>query len=255
MSDFKSVSTMDLSALFAVRAIKPLTLQWYADLREAQREMLTPPPSRFADRRLFLSPFVFPFAPAAEQPLPEVKVEAMDYVAKARMIELTRFAMPQPIVIDPVAAKAFLTVAAPANVNIPTVPALSVAEKPRKTLSLKAPVELPAMTSISKGSTSADLAGAFKSEMKTATEVRFDAYPPAARDVVVEKRRAPSQHKSWKELMADAEKPTAKPRDFDLAGAFKREMQILMAEQAQTAPATSAKPQAPVVKKRRTLAA
>lgn len=131
----------------------------------------------------------------------------------------------------------------------PQAPAIVVAPAPapaaeepakRKTLTLKAKVELPQIASLSRVSSTTDLAAAFKSEMKIVTERKAETADLAA--AFLEKRRHPLSNKSWKELIDDAAAAAPKEtRGMDLASAFKREMQAMLAAEAKTAaPAPSA---------------
>ncbi len=107
------------------------------------------------------------------------------------------------------------------------------APKARGTLKLKTQIELPPMEDVSKRSTKNDLAAAFKAEMKIITEKKESS--TKGFDIIEvfssRNRRHPLSQKSWKELAAEAEKmkPKSTGPDFDLAAAFKREMQAILA--------------------------
>lgn len=127
---------------------------------------------------------------------------------------------------------------------LPSAPA-NQDQKPRQTLTLKSKVELPAFVNITRASSSVDLAGAFKAEMKIITERNIHT---GTSDLVgelhaalTEKRRHPQSQKSWKELMAEAQaSPIRAEKGFDLAGAFRREMQALLATDAKREAKTAA---------------
>lgn len=108
-------------------------------------------------------------------------------------------------------------------------------EEPKKattgTLKLKTKVDLPPPVAISRGSTTSDLASAFRAEMKTLTE---KAATPA--EAAPEPKRRGTLRKGWAELLAQAEEPPARLRDFDLRAAFKAEMKALLARQEIEAP-------------------
>lgn len=99
--------------------------------------------------------------------------------------------------------------------------------KTRGTLKLKTKVELPAMAPISRKSTLTDLAVVFKTELKQLEKNPAKELSPAT----AEKRRHPLSHKTWAELIAEAEAPKKTRHNIDLAAAFKAEMQTLLAEQ------------------------
>lgn len=121
------------------------------------------------------------------------------------------------------------------------------APKTRQKLSLKTKVDLPVIQPVTKDSAGKDLAAVFRKEMEILARARdagIDIAPITKNGVVVEKRRAPQQPKSWAELVNDPAESTApavaekKPAHrfdtskFDLAAAFKTEMQALLEEQA-----------------------
>ncbi|MDD9899758.1 MAG: hypothetical protein OXT65_02120 [Alphaproteobacteria bacterium] len=129
------------------------------------------------------------------------------------------------------------------------------AEKPRRTLSLKREVAVTSASRIKTNSSTQDLAKVFKSEMHRITEKPLEevAATPAvsaSRAFTVQNRKPSAamearKQKTWAELEAEAEalikQEKKKKPQFDLASAFKTEMQALMAEQAgETAPRKSA---------------
>lgn len=123
-------------------------------------------------------------------------------------------------------------------------------EPKRTTLKLKTSVELPVVTAEpSRASAKTDLAALFKAELRQITAEVGVAPVPREEVKVIRKKNSKAQ-KSLKELaeeaMARAEKET-KPRQlaFDLADAFKREMQALAAEQSIETKAPAKKPATP----------
>lgn len=118
---------------------------------------------------------------------------------------------------------------------------IAVAAKPRKTLSLKTKVELPPIDTLSRRSTGVDLNVAFKTEMRMVTDIIADVSGVVhPEDIMAEKRKSPVSSKTWADVLMEAEayKPSV-PKSFDLAGAFKREMQALEAQEKKAAPAAN----------------
>jgi hypothetical protein len=119
------------------------------------------------------------------------------------------------------------------NIEASTFYKEHTAPKARGTLKLKTQIELPPIEDVSKRSTKNDLAAAFKAEMKIITEKKESS--TKGFDIIEvfssRNRRHPLSQKSWKELAAEAEKmkPQSTGPDFDLAAAFKREMQAILA--------------------------
>jgi len=128
------------------------------------------------------------------------------------------------------------TAAAPAPLKMKSrveLPMPSEAEKPRSTLKLKMQMALPSSgRRISNHSSASEFAAAFKAEMQ-ALENSVDI-TGQAKEVAAVQKTPPAAKKSWKELLAEAETRAAEPRglNFDLAAAFKAEMQALTAQQA-----------------------
>lgn len=90
----------------------------------------------------------------------------------------------------------------------------------RKTLTLKTKVELPVFNRISRHSSTDDLAGVFKAEMNLMLKKKGEEMP------VPQRPRSSASHKTWRELMEEAE-VRARTSSFDLAAAFKAEMRAL----------------------------
>lgn len=154
------------------------------------------------------------------------------------------FDITAPVVSTPVVS--IVEVPAPAAI------AAAVAEeiKPRKTLTLKTKVELPAITSLTRASNTNDLAAAFKAEMQAVTERKAEIGTTDLHAAFAEKRaRHPLSNKSWKELIAEAE--TVAPKEQkgpDLTAAFRREMQAMIAAEQKGIAAPAPAPVKPVAK-------
>jgi hypothetical protein len=108
------------------------------------------------------------------------------------------------------------------------------AKKARTTLRLKTKVDVPVLTTITRNSSTQDLAAAFKSEM--AIMEKKAAKAPSQdksilEDAFTRRRRHPLSHKPWSELLAEVESPKKQKHNIDLATAFKAEMKAFMAEQ------------------------
>ena len=149
----------------------------------------------------------------------------------------------------------FLTASAkkvkPVIVTVAPVVAVPVtapvaAEEPKKartTLKLKTKVELPVLQTLSRNSTTQDLAAAFKAERALLEKkaVQPEQSVSTLEDAFTKRRRHPLSNKSWSELLAEVEAPKQK-QHFDLAAAYKAEMKAFMAEQEKlgnTTPATT----------------
>lgn len=123
--------------------------------------------------------------------------------------------------------------------------------KARQKLSLKAKVALPIAHPVTKDSAGKDLATVFRKEMDILTRAReagIDIAPITKNGPVIEKRRAQPQPKKWADLVSERAQPAPQtqaerapektadrrfdPSKFDLATAFKMEMQALLEEQA-----------------------
>lgn len=121
---------------------------------------------------------------------------------------------------------------AAATVPMAEVAVAEVAVKPAGgTLKLKTKIDLPPPSIISKRSSSADLATAFKAEMKVLTEKKTPGAETAAPPLRPQNRKASTLKKGWADLLAQAESPAAKTKDFDLRAAFKTEMKALLERQ------------------------
>lgn len=122
-------------------------------------------------------------------------------------------------------------------------PETQTAAEPRKitggTLKLKTKVDLPPPVSLSRVSTTNDLASAFRAEMKALTE-KSPASPAEAEAPASEPKRRGMLRKGWAELLAQSQEPPARLRNFDLQAAFKAEMKALLARQEAEATATAA---------------
>lgn len=167
------------------------------------------PASRFIDlnalRPLMKSRFL-PLAPRTPEPVVTVAIAAQPPVAPIQIEETRTLAQSRFFV--------------PAQKT-------DVAPK-RKTLSLKTKVEVPGIGGISRRSSMTDLAALFKAEMKQITEMPAAQEEPQAQKL----RRSFSSHKSWSELVAEAQKSeTRRISGPDLARAFRSEMQAMLAEQ------------------------
>jgi hypothetical protein len=221
------------------------------------RALTSPPRNDNAAAGLEASRFYTPQAPAPAPAVPDNVITVQFNKARRAAAPVTVIELPQAANIFTKAAtpvKGTLKLKAPAEalrieVSAESAKVLTAAPVPsvkaRGTLKLKVDVTLPPVADISRRSTAFDLASAFKAELKMAAE-----QVPAAQPVVQKSKS--SLQKSWAELAAEAETPKAPAKSMDLAGAFRREMQALLAQQEQALAETpSIKP----VPKVRTLAA
>lgn len=161
----------------------------------------------------------------------ETPVSRFADLAAFKSIVRSRF-IPAPVVNDPIVNNIVIKLDIP-RITARFVTASAKPQKARTTLKLKTKVEIPTVASISRNSTAQDLATAFKAEMKMLEKkspAEIDNMPTKAFGITVEKRRHPLSHKTWAELLAEVEAPKKK-KDFDLAAAFKVEMQAMLAEQ------------------------
>jgi hypothetical protein len=185
-------------------------------------------------------------APPAAGTLPAKKppVESLGAAFRLRLFREEMRAVTVPAALAPAPLPALSLPAteafsAPAHQDQKPQNQETAAQKPRKTLTLKQKVELPAFTGITRASSADDFAHAFKTELKVVAEKKIGL---GAGDIVgdlhavfAEKRRNSLAQKSWKELMTEAQaRPGKKDSDFDLGAAFRREMHALLGAEDQT---------------------
>lgn len=287
---FNIKSEKDLMAWFSWKAVRPAEEKGPSRFFDMARRLLSlggfdtlvlpppppPPPAVVEEQKPFYSYFLTSAAkapvtvieaPVVEAVISEVKAEtqaqapaAVEKPRRTLTLKTKVFSNDMimkkqaPAVADP--ATETFDITAPAAVVV-AAPVAEVA-KPRKTLTLKTKVELPAITPLSRASNTNDLAAAFKAEMQAVTERKAEIGTTDLYAAFAEKRtRHPLVNKSWKELIAEAE--TIAPKEQkgpDLSAAFRREMQaMLAAEQKGIAAPVPAKPaQKPVAAKPRLVA-
>ena len=191
-------------------------------LIDAKKIMVKTATSRFADFKTLRIVMTPRFELAARAP-----------IKPKRTLSLKLAAATVPMAnLNPAPTPTLAPSVAPVAAEVQPTPAKATSGG---TLKLKTKVDLPPPVMISKRSTTNDLAAAFKTEMRVLTEKKApeetSAQPLAP--PVPEKRRngGSSLQKGWAQLIAEAEAPPPKVKDFDLRSAFKTEMKALLARQ------------------------
>jgi hypothetical protein len=247
MGDFNFNSFVDLTAVFAARKGKPAASRARIAWQPIQ-DVSVLPQSSFIDISAFTAaPSKFLPAKLYDHALQQafnarIAMAANDnaQVFQSRFIE--RIFKDDLLIIqfNICAEMKSFTPAAQIIDNMPSLQSLfekaaEEAPKPRGTLKLKTKIEVlppaPGSVMISRRSSIADLAIAFKTEMAQ-LEKKAQVKMPVT-DEASEKRRHPLSNKSWAELLAEAELAEVKKpkRDIDLANAFRNEMRAFEAEQ------------------------
>lgn len=270
MGVFTNESFADVSALFLSRAQKRFDASKWHTAFYAPLKLL-------AEQKTVSKFTMIMAAVPAYDPASKPAVAYRDITAPSKFLKPVEIAplVTEPVVATPAVADivlpkrslaAFATFAAKPMQNIRVkaivVPAdifkavaePAAPEPKRSTLKLKTAVDLPVVSAEpARASAKTDLAALFKAELRQIT-AEVQTAPAPREDVKVVRKKNAKAQKSLKELaeeaMARAEKET-KPRQlaFDLADAFKREMQALAAEQTIEVKAPAKKPAAVAARK------